>query len=145
HVAGKDVEMPPQILAQRIQPTPGIERIVEHERANIDSSIDKRLHEVRPDKTIRAGHENAPARKSDRLFMKLVRHLAKVPLEKLSDGASEKICAVGRGTSERPQQSAGSPAQITTSVLCDGHLEVEPRPERSLKSRIFLSQVFPMT
>src|SRR5690242_17991129 len=94
HIAGKDIEMPPQVRAQGIQPTPGIERVVEHERANIDPSRGKRLHEVRADKTICAGDENTLARKRGRLFVNLVRHLAKVPLKTLSYGAPEKICAV---------------------------------------------------
>lgn len=57
NVTGKHIQLIPDVCSDMIQPTPGIERIVQNERTNIRTGLYKRLGKVGTDKTIRPGHK----------------------------------------------------------------------------------------
>ena len=58
HVAGERLEFTLDILAAAVKPAPRIERVVQHEGANVVTRAHQRLGEVGTDKTVGAGDQN---------------------------------------------------------------------------------------
>ena len=57
-IAGKDIELIPFFFLQCIQPSPMIERVIEHKGLYLMSIVDQAFHQMTADKSISAGNKD---------------------------------------------------------------------------------------
>lgn len=58
NVAGKDIQVVSNVLRRVIQPTPGVEGVIEDEGTDIETLPDQSFREMRTDETIRTSYKN---------------------------------------------------------------------------------------